>query len=479
MTGDATPQQIGPGLTVGRYAILSNLGKGGMGEVYLAHDMTLDRKVAIKVLPAEFASDERRLKRFEVEARALAALNHPNIVSVFSIEESVGRRLLVMELVEGQTLRELIRGPGMPVLQFLEIAISLADAIGAAHARGVMHRDLKPENIMITSSGWVKILDFGLAKFRSDQLRVAMADTKLATDISVDGVALGTAPYMSPEQAEGDHTDHRSDIFSLGVVFHEMLTGQQPFRGRTVAQLLSAILRDDPPPLGATRADLPPDVAHILTRCLSKKADGRFASAAELHQGLKLLLRRIDAGYGAPAATVPSPDPASVPLAAGVLSAALPDAAMDDDASVNAWAWLDSRWGLTALIAGLWVVNWMETSAEDLWSVRTGSWVGYDVAQVQLVGARSELRAPRSGRNRRRVRRIDRLFFRARAHARPHARGPRAASGEGRLSHLRVRHHDMLRPQPAVLPAASGSRALGATRFAGDSAVGSVDRDAD
>jgi serine/threonine protein kinase len=382
MIGDPTPPAIGPGLTVAHYAILSNLGKGGMGEVYLAHDTKLDRKVAIKVLPAKFASDTRRLKRFEVEAKALAALNHPNIVSVFSIEESAGRHLLVMELVEGQTLREVIHPPGMPVSQFLEIAVSLADAIGAAHARGVMHRDLKPENIMITASGWVKILDFGLAKFRTDETRIASADTKLASNFTGDGAAMGTLPYMSPEQAEGEATDHRSDIFSLGVVFHEMLTGEQPFRGRTVAQLLSAILRDDPPPLSATRADLPPDLADILERCLSKRPDGRFASGAELHKCLKLLLRRMDSGQAAAAAVAPSSDPASSPLATGISRAAPSDVELDDDAGIGTWKWLDSRWGLTALIAGLWMVNWIETSAEELWSVRTGSWVGYDFAQA-------------------------------------------------------------------------------------------------
>jgi serine/threonine protein kinase len=383
MTGDPTPPAIGPGLTVGHYAILSNLGQGGMGEVYLAYDTKLDRKVAVKVLPAEFASDTRRLRRFEVEAKALAALNHPNIVSVFSIEESAGRHLLVMELVEGRTLRELIQPPGMPVSQFLEIAVSLADAIGAAHARGVMHRDLKPENIMITTSGWVKILDFGLAKFRTDEARIASADTKLATNITVDGMAMGTVPYMSPEQLEGEAIDHRSDIFSLGVVFHEMLTGEQPFRGRTVAQLVSAILRDDPPPLGAARADLPQDCADILTRCLSKRPDGRFTSAVALHRDLRLLQRRMDSGQAVAAvAAPPSSDPASHPLAMGMSRAAPSGVDLDSDGGTGTWTWLDSRWGVTALIAGLWMVNWIETSAEELWSVRTGSWLGYDFAQA-------------------------------------------------------------------------------------------------
>jgi serine/threonine protein kinase len=353
MSHEGTQPPVSPGLTIGHYAILSSLGKGGMGEVFLAKDTRLDRRVAVKVLPDEFATDSTRRKRFEVEAKALASLNHPNIVSIFSVDECDGRLLLVMELVEGKTLRELMGPAGMTASQFLDIAVSLADAVGAAHARGVMHRDLKPENIMVTTSGWVKILDFGLAKFRSGETPLSEADTRLNTGLTISGMALGTVPYMSPEQADGDAVDHRSDIFSLGAVFHEMLTGNQPFRGRTVAQLLSAILRDDPPPLTSIRTDLPAELDAILRRCLRKRPAERYESAGDLHASLKQLRRQVESGSATPGD--------------GVIPA-------------GSWALLDSRWGLSALLAGLWIVNWVETNAEELWSERRGSWIGYDFA---------------------------------------------------------------------------------------------------
>lgn len=357
---------VSPGLTIGHYGIVSSLGRGGMGEVFLAHDAKLDRRVAVKVLPDEFVNDSTRRKRFEVEAKALAALNHPNIVSIFSVDECDGRLLLVMELVEGKTLRELIGPAGMPVSEFLDIAVSLADAVGAAHARGVMHRDLKPENIMVTASGWVKILDFGLAKFRSSETRVADTNTRLHLDLTMGGMALGTVPYMSPEQADGDIVDHRSDIFSLGVVFHEMLTGVQPFRGRTVAQLLSAILRDDPPPLTSSRIDLPAGFGDILRRCLQKQPAERYVSAGDLHASLRQLRRQVESGAER----------------ADVASASDATWLTEEPESTGPgwWRVLDSRWGLTALLAGLWTLNWVETSAEEVWSDRRGAWIGYDFA---------------------------------------------------------------------------------------------------
>ena len=367
MSRDPAPLPIAVGQTVGHYTILEALGKGGMGEVFAAQDTRLDRKVAVKVLPVEFATDTRRLKRFETEAKALAALNHPNIVSVFSIEEISGRLLLIMELVEGRTLRELIPEAGMPVPHFLEIAAALADAIGAAHERGVMHRDLKPENIMLTPSGRVKILDFGLAKFREDALDLANAETRLATEVTTDGAAVGTAPYMSPEHLEGEPVDSRSDVFSLGVVFHEMLTGRQPFRGRTMAQVLSAILRDDPAPITTSRPDLPVALAHLVMRCLHKRPDGRIDSAATLHANLKQIGRQIERDE--------LNTPEYVPTLSGRLTPA------DESAGVGP-AVLNSRFGLTAIIAGLLAINWAETNLEELWTTRDASWIGYDFAQA-------------------------------------------------------------------------------------------------
>ena len=377
---------LGPGSTAAHYAILSPLGKGGMGEVFAAHDMKLDRRVAIKVLPEQFARDETRLKRFVLEAKALAALSHPNIVSVFSIDEVDGRHLLVMELVEGRTLRELILEHGMSSSAFFDIALSLADAIGAAHASGMTHRDLKPENIMITQSGRVKVLDFGLAKFSSPDDHAA-AETVIHRDLTSAGVALGTAPYMSPEQADGDPADSRSDVFALGVIFYEMLTGRQPFRGRTLAQLLSAILRDDPPPLYQTRNDLLPDFDRLLLRCMHKRPDDRFTSGVEVHSALLQLRRRSDTagaegGFrNSPLPGLTVPPRRSWPAPASVANARWADEGEEDAQASDVW-WriLDSRWGLTGILLALWVVNLIETNAEDLWSVRRGAWIGYDLA---------------------------------------------------------------------------------------------------
>ena len=384
MSASDTPAPLGPGSSTAHYSIVSPLGKGGMGEVFIAHDTKLDRRVAIKVLPEKFASDATRLKRFKLEAKALAALNHPNIVSVFSIEEADGRHLLVMELVHGRTLRELIQEGGMSATTFLDIAMSLADAMGAAHASGLTHRDLKPENVMITSSGRVKILDFGLAKFQALE-NPSNAETGFDHNLTTAGVALGTVPYMSPEQADGDSVDSRSDVFSLGIMFHEMLTGEQPFRGRTVAQLLTAILRDDPPPLRQRRDDLLPEFDGVLPRGLQKRPGDLFASGMDLHVALKQLRRKVDlasASSGSPSGGLPGgriPPPRSWPAPASVANAQWTD---EDSAPVSAFMWrlLESRWALTGMLAALWIVNLVETNAEDLWSVRRGAWIGYDLA---------------------------------------------------------------------------------------------------
>lgn len=396
MTGPESAAPIVPGSTAAHYAILSQLGKGGMGEVFVAHDTKLDRRVAIKILPEQFASDDTRLKRFMQEAKALAALNHPNIVSIFAIEEVFGRHLIVMELVEGRTLRQLIQEYGMSAAAFLDIAISLSDAIGAAHTSGLTHRDLKPENIMITSSGRVKILDFGLAKFSASD-NPSTAVTMLDRNLTTAGIALGTVPYMSPEQADGDPADSRSDVFSLGIIFHEMLTGKQPFRGRTLAQLLSAILRDDPPSLYETRDDLLPEFDRLLMRCMQKRPDDRFSSGGELHLALRELRRRVESagpaassGTGFKASSADStgrlpggamPPRRSWPAPASVANArwATGDAEAEP-VGAALWRLLDSRWGLTGLLAVVWVLNWAETNAEDLWSVRRDAWIGYDLA---------------------------------------------------------------------------------------------------
>ena len=362
---DQAPRRVAPGVTLDHYEILQFLGRGGIGEVFLAHDTRLGRKVAVKVLSPDVEADANRLKRFEVEARTLASLNHPNIVSVFSVEDCGGHHLLVMELVEGAGLRELIPPGGMSIAEFLAIAVDLTDGVCAAHERGVLHRDLKPENIMRTGSGRVKILDFGLAKFRAPSERSGADPTRAGSELTQDGVVMGTAPYMSPEQASGEAVDHRSDIFSLGSVFHEMLTGIQPFRGRSIGLLLTSILRDVPTPVRDSRPDLPPELDDILRRCLEKQVDGRFQSARELHLALKSLARRLEV----------SVSPVSGTPAAGTRQAEVHRSATR--------LVLDTRWGISALVAIIWGVNWIETSLETVWSTRIdANWLGYDMAKA-------------------------------------------------------------------------------------------------
>src|SRR5450755_969273 len=227
---------LSAGTRLGPYEILSPLGAGGMGEVYRARDPKLGRDVAIKVLPEAVARDPERLARFGREARSLAALNHPNIVTIFSVEEAEeagGSRFLVMELVEGEGLDTLIPPGGLPVARFFEIAVPLADALSAAHERGIVHRDLKPGNVMVTREGRVKVLDFGLAKLEAADSNPDLTSTPTESRINLtsEGQVFGTVAYMSPEQTRGGKVDARSDVFSLGVVLYQMLTGERPFQG--------------------------------------------------------------------------------------------------------------------------------------------------------------------------------------------------------------------------------------------------------
>jgi len=274
------------GLTLAHYRITAAIGAGGMGDVYRATDSRLGREVALKVLPPGMASSPERLERFQREAKALAALDHPGIVTVHSVEESGGIHFLTMQLVEGLPLDRLIPEAGLPVDRILEIATALADALGAAHEKGIVHRDLKPANVMVTKDGRVKVLDFGLAKVASSG-HGAQIDSELPTEMRTrEGVVMGTMPYMSPEQVQGQAVDHRTDLFSLGILLYEMTTGQRPFRGRSPAELASAILRDTPRPLAELRADLPEELGRVIQRCLEKSAADRFSSARDIRDGL-------------------------------------------------------------------------------------------------------------------------------------------------------------------------------------------------
>ena len=289
------------GQRIGHYVIMSMLGEGGMGEVYLAKDTKLGRDVALKVVPEEYTSDPSRLKRFEREAKTVAALNHPNIVTVYSIEEVEGTHFLTMECVLGDSVDRLIPPTGMKLDTVFDIAIPLADALAAAHQQGIVHRDLKPANVMVSKDDRVKVLDFGLAKLtgndQSDDSGSAASQAPTrATSLTQDGGIVGTVPYMSPEQLDGREVDHRSDIFSLGVLLYELVTGRQPFQGNSAPAVMSAILRDAPKPVSDFNAAAPRHLGRIIQRCLEKDPTDRYQSAIEVRNEMKALRREVESG---------------------------------------------------------------------------------------------------------------------------------------------------------------------------------------
>ena len=284
------------GKTLSHFKIIAKLGEGGMGEVYLAEDTKLDRKVAIKVLPTEMASDPELLARFDREAKAVAALNHPNIVTVYSVEEAAGIHFFTMELVEGETLGRLIPPEGMPIEKFLDLALPVADAMAEAHEQGITHRDLKPGNIMVDQKGRAKILDFGLAKlWRSTS---ALEASQLPTEdaMTQEGMILGTCAYMSPEQAQGQTVYPPSDVFSLGIVLYEMATGSRPFHGDNKLSILTALMRDTPEPISDSSPALPPELSEIVARCLRKDPAKRYANASGLKEDLERLQAQVVSG---------------------------------------------------------------------------------------------------------------------------------------------------------------------------------------
>ena len=272
-----------PGASLGPYTILAGIGAGGMGEVYRARDARLGRDVAIKVLPEPVANDRDRLARFEREARAVAALSHPNILSIHEFDRADGVAYAVMELLEGETLRACLEAGAVPVRKAVDIAVQIARGLAAAHNKGIVHRDLKPENIFLREDGQVKVLDFGLA-------RAITADSAVTETVGTDpGTVLGTAGYMAPEQVRGQTADPRTDLFALGVVLYEMLSGQRAFRRESAAETMSAILRDDPPQLAGSRSDLSPALDRIVRHCLEKKPGERFQTARDVAFALEAL----------------------------------------------------------------------------------------------------------------------------------------------------------------------------------------------
>jgi TolB-like protein/tRNA A-37 threonylcarbamoyl transferase component Bud32 len=277
------------GKTISHYEILEKLGEGGMGVVYRARDQKLGRDVALKVLAESISTDSERHSRFEREARAIAALKHPNIITVYSIEEAEGIRFITMEYMGGDNLSAEITEGGLPLDRLLDVAVLIAGALAKAHGEGIVHRDLKPANIMRDADGQLKILDFGLAKLHETALE---KDETIAGDtdgVTMEGTILGTAAYMSPEQAEGRVVDARSDVFTLGIVLYEMATGRRPFEGSSTISTLSAILKDEPPPIGEQRPNLPGGLAAVIERCLAKNPEERYATAADVRRDLQLV----------------------------------------------------------------------------------------------------------------------------------------------------------------------------------------------
>jgi Tol biopolymer transport system component len=270
---------LAAGTRIGPYEVLSAIGAGGMGEVYRARDPRLKRDVAIKVLPPSFSSDPQRLQRFEQEAHATAALNHPNILAVHDIGQLDGAPYIVSELLEGETLREKLRGGPAPVRKAIEYAQQIARGLAAAHDKGIVHRDLKPENVFITRDGRAKILDFGLAKLTRSE---SGADDQTRTIQSELGSVVGTVGYMAPEQARGKPADARADLFAFGAILYELLTGHRAFQGETPADTISAILHRDPPELSATNREVPPALERIMRHCLEKNPEERFQSARDV-----------------------------------------------------------------------------------------------------------------------------------------------------------------------------------------------------
>jgi len=295
------------GQTLSHYEIVAKLGEGGMGVVYKARDLRLDRFVCIKVLRPEQLTDESRKQRFIQEAKSASSLNHPNIITIHEIDQADGTDFIVMEFVAGKTLQQLIPGGGMPVTDVLKYAIPIASALAAANAAGIIHRDIKPGNIMVGANGVVKVLDFGLAKLTARE-ESADGDTQTLKAQTEEGMVVGTAAYMSPEQAQGKSVDARSDIFSLGAVLYEMLTGRRAFQGDNRMSTLASIIQQEPKPLGELDSRIPRELERIVARCLRKDPDRRFQHMADLKVALEELKEESESGKLTPARPAATPN---------------------------------------------------------------------------------------------------------------------------------------------------------------------------
>jgi len=359
------------------YKVIERLASGGMGEIYIAQDTRLGRRVALKVLPAEAVADTERLQRFQSEARAVAAMNHPNIVTIHGVETDHNIHFIAMELVEGKTLRKVIPKGGLPLPEFFRISEQLTAAVAVAHESGITHRDLKPDNVMVTPSGHVKVLDFGLAKLVDEPADPAFdgptlvdSDKFPSPNLTESGALLGTVPYMSPEHVTGRGFDHRSDIFSLGIILYEMLTGERPFHGSTSSSMMSSILRKPAEPISRRRHDVPRSIELAIELCLEKDPADRMQQTSALHEQLRIARREfssasrvVDTGAARPDSR---PPPAIV-------------------RSVDRVRSLASRHRLPLfLLAIVFVVNFLETTVEttirDRWGL--GRELGYQLARA-------------------------------------------------------------------------------------------------
>ena len=356
------------GRTIGQYAVVSKLGSGGMGVVYEAEDTLLGRHVAVKVLPPELSQAAGALERFLQEARSASALNHPNICTIYNVEQHDGEWLIVMELLQGQTLDSIIQNQPLKTEQLLDISIQIAEALDAAHQHGIIHRDIKPSNIFVTTRGVAKVLDFGLAKLVGQKKSVAETvgaptlSTAASSPLTTPGSAVGTVAYMSPEQARGEELDARTDLFSFGSVMYQMATGQLPFQGSTSAVIFAAILEHDPPPLLEVNPALPPKLAQSIDKALEKERDLRCQTAAELKADLKRLRRDYSSGKGAAgtssgqhtlaaaSARVPAAQPSSPPSSASVL--------LGEAKRHNTGAMVAAVAGVIVVAALAWLLYW-------------------------------------------------------------------------------------------------------------------------
>jgi serine/threonine protein kinase len=282
------------GTKLGSYEILSPLGAGGMGEIYLAEDTKLDRKVALKLLPAQFTQDEDRVRRFVQEAKAASALNHPNIITIHEIGQHTDTHFIVTELIDGQTLRHEMAAERLSLQAALEVAVQVASALVAAREAGITHRDIKPENVMLRRDGVVKVLDFGLAKLTGKTTPAVDSEAATLAKVTTDpGAVMGTPQYMSPEQARGQKVDARTDLFSLGVLLYEMIAGRPPFDGVNALDVISAILQKEPQPLKSDATELPSESQRIVGKALRKDRDERYQTARDLHNDLKELKEEL------------------------------------------------------------------------------------------------------------------------------------------------------------------------------------------